>query len=371
MKKNKIMLALASIGLIILSGCKSKDKISENEKLFNEAIDAYLSFEENQLSSGYEIKFNQAYSLSYGENEDLYSLSYESSGNYIELYEKSDGVESTKLYNDGKSHFSGKQSEKVNLNQNFIDAEGQTKNRKANYEFDHTFSIRYDDTELKCEGKSVLKNNLLTSNPKVSSFIGKIDKELIGGEEGFTDEYLESLKGEILSIHAWKHVNEFIFNFNTYFDLLKLDNKANASKFIKDNNVKASLDSNDNNIIKVEFNLDSEDMINIINAEDSIIDGIIPSTILVNKDEKSIISYEFDLKNAYNNLLDKSKGTKANYQASINEFIIQCNNLNTSFEKLEVKDKFMKYDSSTISDFKALFELNVIPSIDYNFEIIE
>ena len=99
MKKNKIMLALASIGLIILSGCKSKDKISENEKLFNEAIDAYLSFEENQLSSGYEIKFNQAYSLSYGENEDLYSLSYESSGNYIKLYEKSDGVESTKLYN--------------------------------------------------------------------------------------------------------------------------------------------------------------------------------------------------------------------------------------------------------------------------------
>ena len=59
MKKNKIMLALASIGLIILSGCKSKDKISENEgikKILDYAFTLVRSLNKETVVEGIETE---------------------------------------------------------------------------------------------------------------------------------------------------------------------------------------------------------------------------------------------------------------------------------------------------------------------------
>ena len=372
MKKNRLFIGFISlVSLLAITGCNSNNGKKEAHKieLVRQLVDAMSVDQSSYLANGFKTSFVQDYEVSYNTNSETtdieYSLKHSSRGEFSRFYEQTVNDSQDNRFNDGKGYFAGQQVESVDFIRKVTDKKTDTvENRKANYDFNHNFGIKYDSTHLSVSGASTLNNKLRASNNASNEFKGIISKDLIGG---YSNTYLDSVVDDVLYLDAWDEVFTFINYRMDYYQTHVFDSDDSIKGLIND----LSLDvSEDSSRISVSFKIKSSKAIKDLYNKETTDAGFISGSIYINKATKRIDSYEYDLRNYFDSILSFGSQNKDQYIYKVNNFKVTGLNLNTMFDSLNITGPLNEYNSENASMFSKSFNEIIIPHVD-NVLVIE
>ena len=370
MKKNRLFVGIISlVALTSLIGCNNKGQ-SEAQKieLVRQFVKAMKVDQSSYLEKGFKTSFTRDYEVSYvsdGEKNAIeYSLKHSCSGETSRFYESTISESLDGRYDEGYGYFAGQQVESVDFLKKITDKRAnEVENRKANYDFNHNFGIKYDSTHLSVSGSSNLNNKLRASNSFNNEFKGKIAKDIIGG---FSNEYLDSVVDDVLYLDAWDDVFTFINYRMEYYQSTSFDSDDSIKALI--NELSLEVSENDTRI-EIGFKINSSKAIKDLYNKNINSAGVISGKIYTNKATKRIDSYEYDLKDYFGAILSLGSQGKDQYSYTVNNFSIRGMNLNTSFDLLPITGPLNEYDAENASIFSNSFNAIIVPHIDNVFVI--
>lgn len=369
MKKNRLFVGFVSlVSLLALVGCSTDSGQSDahRNELIHQFINAMKVSRSSYLAKGYKISFEQDYEVSYhstsGESLIDYSLKRSSSGETSRFYEPSigDSMEASgKRYNDGRGYFAGQQVESVDYLKKVTSKQtSESESTKSNYDFHHSFGVKYDSTHLFASGSSTLTNKLNASNSANKEFKGKVSKNVVGG---YSDEYLDSVINNVLYLDAWDEIFDFIDYRQEYYQSNPFNTDEAIANLVKELSFEVS---ENNTTIEIGFKIDSSKAIKEIYGKDVYNAGSISGKIITDKQTGRIASYEYDLKDYLGALLSYSNRIKEQYSYNVTSFNIKGMNLNTSFDSLVLNGPFNEYGEDNAQEFSSSFNDVIVPHIE-------
>ena len=371
MKKNRLFVGLISlVSLLAITGCNNSQGQSEARKieLVHQFVKVMQVDQSSYLTKGFKTSFTRDYEVSYisnGEKSDVeYSLKHSCSGESSRFYEATVSSPLDSRYDEGRGYFAGKQSESVNFLRKVTDKRDNTvENRKANYDFNHNFGIKYDSTHLSVSGTSVLNNKLRVSNSASNEFKGRIPKDTLGA---YSNDYLDSVVDDVLYLDAWDDVFTFINYRMDYYQ---------STAFESDDSIRNLIDelsftvSESDARIGIDFKINAGKVIKDLYDKDITSAGLISGKIYISKVMERIDSYEYDLKDYFSAVLSLGSQNKEQYSYAVNSFRVKGLNLDTTFDLLPITGPLNDYSEDNASVFSNLFNQVIVPHLDNVFVI--
>ena len=357
-----------------LIGCGQSPSLDPNVKeTIQTLVAAMQRSKSSYISKGFELSFAQQYKLEFvADNEEAhveYALEYSSSGSSKRCYEPSlkDALDSSQgRYDSGSGYLSGIQAESVKMNRSYKDKKENSVARvtKADYEFNHSFGIKYDATDLYAKTESTLANKLTKSNSNVN-FAGKVAKEHVGG---FSNETLDATFRKILYLRSWETLDSFMSSRHTYYQSVDFSSDEAIAKLIKDFSFEV-VESN-TSLATVSFAIPLKTVMKDMHGKEIATEGKIYGVTKVNKSAKILDSYEYDMKDYLKALIDMTNANRKSYTAKVDDFVIRGKNLNTNLSSLNLTGPFTPYDGNHAKDFTTDFNSSMFPNLE-GVEVVE
>lgn len=371
MKKNRLFVGLISlVSLLAITGCNNSQGQSEARKieLVHQFVKAMQVDQSSYLTKGFKTSFTRDYEVSYisnGEKSDVeYSLKHSCSGESSRFYEATVSSPLDSRYDEGRGYFAGKQSESVNFLRKVTDKRDNTaEKRKANYDFNHNFGIKYDSTHLSVSGTSVLNNKLRVSNSASNEFKGRIPKDAIGA---YSNDYLDSVVDDVLYLDAWDDVFTFINYRMDYYQSTAFESDDSIRNLIDELSFEVS---ESDARIGIDFKINAGKVIKDLYDKDITSAGLISGKIYISKVMERIDSYEYDLKDYFSAVLSLGSQNKEQYSYAVNSFRVKGLNLDTTFDLLPITGPLNDYSEDNASVFSNLFNQVIVPRLDNMFVI--
>ena len=358
------------VSLLAITGCNNNQGQSEARKieLVHQFVKAMQVDQSSYLTKGFKTSFTRDYEVSYisnGEKSDVeYSLKHSCSGEASKFYEATVSGSLDGRYDEGRGYFAGKQSESVDFLRKITDKRDNTvENRKANYDFNHNFGIKYDSTHLSVSGTSALNNKLRVANSASNEFKGRIPKDAIGT---YSNDYLDSVIDDVLYLDAWDDVFTFINYRMDYYQTTAFDSDESIKNLIDELSFEVS---ESNARISIGFKINASKAIKDLYDKDVSNAGQVSGKIYINKVAERIDSYEYDLKDYFSAILSLGSQNKEQYSYVVNSFRITGLNLDTSFDLLPITGPLDDYSEDNASIFSNLFNQVIVPHLDNVFVI--
>lgn len=319
---------LISIGVIINH---QRNNYTPEARVIKKLIQGQNKYNKINDSRGYDISFTQKYHVQFGPNTEgapNYSKDYSGEGHVqlSTLYELP--VEKLTLstaINDSKSYIKGEQKETI-TSTDF--------NRSVAYDF----AAKTDQREFFIE---ITNNGSKTLNARIDK------KELT---ESVTEEKLIEGFSKLLFMDAWKDTKTMIELSNKIMSSTNLTDAQSVNKIAKDHDVKVEYVEVG---YKITFNLNTEGLLDQ--------KAKIPGFMLIDKDNYSVLEYEYDLSDYYHQTIMADADKKPNLQAKVEEYKVKGQSLRQTFGDIFTPvDPIVRYHAENISDFIQQFNANII-----------
>lgn len=380
--KNKLILGL-SLLLIgsSLAGCGEDPKVGPKAlELAREFVSSMKKDTNDFNNLVYESAFRQDYSVNYvSETADEttdYSLVYRAQGSVTSGYYFGGNVPaevtSAKIFNEGTGYFAGRQSEIAKLTHLTTPKtkKGKSKNTKADYSLKHTFGVQFDGQKLYALGENELTNRLADSNTTVGKFCGTIDRKDAQGKPvigQFGEAVIEKTISRILYLQSWSTISKFKDATVKYFQSLDLTKDEDAKKFVLDKQV----ESNDGeSILKVNFVLDGDSVLEQIAGKAPGIAAQIKGSVEINKATKLVTASNYDFKDLLFATLSKGSASAKTFNVSVSDYYLSTHLTASAASQLKLEGNFTQYATTDGTTFMNNFEKYVVPSLD-NVEVNE
>ena len=335
MKKYLTIIIFSMLLILGLASCgKNNEKIKTSLNNLNSA-----SFDNNNFNTSFKHQYD-AESHTDDEYEKVdYTISYDGNGS---VTTKIDGL--TKdlnsytfydLITTKVGYIKIEQSEKINCDYTEIDKTDNNKKSedKNNYEIDHEFTIKFDDSTIYISSSSKFNNKNDNSKNVNETFNGKISKSLFTDattEESFNYFYNQLVVMSEFNINnnVQKHVAE---EFVKSIDL----NEKDFGSFVDDN--KLSLDGKD-----ISFSYPCNSFINSLFSVKSKKDAQIKGKLTIDETKKELTNFNYDLKDFIFNSLDVIDDEDL-VKTNINVYTLNGELFSTAVSDIKIDKEFKEY----------------------------
>ena len=367
-----LLLAVCLAFSVVSFGCNPNTSQEESREvsIVRDWIDSMRSSINKKDSKGYETSFKQSYTLEYqGDNEfqtvEL-SENYEASGwvkfSYsIKDLEENDEIDYSDIFTDGTGYFAGSQNERMDLNYKVYSkylVENKEREDKFDYEYNHDFTIAFDNDDIYTYAKNKVTDKLDAENNVNDVFKGKIAKEHFGE---FSTPFMASFSKEILYLDAWSYISEFSELINTFYENVRFADTTAVEKFINDYNIKI-VETDD--VVMVGYTIDTNYVITTATGEERTNYPPIVGMSMMEKSTGNIIYYRYNFTDVFSAMMNVPKDEEGEFSVNVGEFIVEGKILNSELEELHLDGDYIEYTSETKDEFIENFEKYVSFSPD-------
>lgn len=355
MRKRLSIFILSFIIIIVLASCKNEYSINDEYKTILKNIN------ENTFDNlGYSISYNQNYEIeSHSEDEYEkmdYTINYEGGGELTLILEEKDETNSSNtILNHKKGYINSVQKQNYVYNYKDLDKiSNEEKEEKVYTKYDNNFSLKFDNDNLLVASKTKFINEIEKEESYDNDFYAKINKDLL--DEVMESDTIDRFVAKILLMDG-QIINELIQSYSEQLFLKTKDyNDEELFDFINKYNIIFS--EKDNEII-IDFIIDSATVFNSLYDLDLTNTNSVFGKMTIDKVNNKIISFEYDLKKYYYDLLNLVDDEDIT-TIKINEYYLVGRAFNKKVDEINMEGDFVEYTDPSLFiedvEYKAMID---------------
>lgn len=326
---------------------------------------------------GFVISFREQYSAQAGSQakpeEVTFAIAYSGEGSVSMSYAlEADGTQNAPeadgtrnaldlalLMRRGNGYLSGSQREEYTYYDKsirVINGEETEHIQDVAYALEHEFTVKIDGEDYYAASESTFRDQKDAANDMTRSFYGKIDKNILLNT--LSEEDMAEATQKLFFMEAWTYVRQISDLSKAFFQTLDLDSPSEVSAFMKQNCIEVEEKGAS---VKVSFVLDTTRIFSEMSREDL---GEMPALrgfLEIEKESGDILHFEYDLGELLLAILRKMNADRPGFQATVSEFLLEGQVLNSALEDKTLDKTFTEYNEENKAEFIYRFASQVIP----------